>query len=162
MPTLAACIPFVSCVPSRNFPDEITHSDGSPVQHKPSLLHKEHGIWFLVRHRHLERRLVSVRIERLADRINLLEAVLLQRAEQDALRHLQPVVEVDEVLVVFYVRAGLFGNGGQRAVEVVDAVDEVFSKLLDGEVAGCFLVALGAVLQIAEVGDGACEFVLYG
>lgn len=104
---------------------------------------------------------MSIRIERLSDRINLLETMFLQRVEQYALRHLQPVVEVDEVLVVFHVGAGLFGDGGQRAVEVVDAVDEVFGEFLDGEVTGCFLVALRAVLQITEVGDGACEFVLY-
>lgn len=104
---------------------------------------------------------MSIRVKRLADRIDLLEAVLLQRAEQDALRHLQPVVEVDEVLVGVGAGARLGGDGRERAVEVVDAVDEVFGEFLDGEVAGGFFVAFGAVLEVAEVGDGACEFVLY-
>lgn len=97
-----------------------------------------------------------VRIKLLAERIDFLEPVFLQRAEQDALGHFQPVVEVEEVLVG---AVGL-GDGRERPVEVVDAVDEVFGEFLDGEVARGFFVALCAVLQVAEVGDGAGEFVL--
>lgn len=102
---------------------------------------------------------MSVWIKLLAERIDFLESVFLQRAEQDARGHCQPVVEVDEVLVVGVGARG-FGDCGERSVEVVDAVDEVFGEFLDGEVACGFFVALGAVLQVAEVGDGAGEFVL--
>jgi hypothetical protein len=51
-------------------------------------------------------------------------------------------------------------DGGQGAVQVVDALDEVAGELLQREVFGGLNFALGAVLQVAEVGNGAEVFVL--
>jgi hypothetical protein len=54
----------------------------------------------------------------------------------------------------------LWRNSIQGAVEVVDGLDEVAGESLDGKVFGRGDFALGAVLQVAEVGDGAEVFVL--
>ena len=53
-------------------------------------------------------------------------------------------------------------GGGEGAVEVVDAFDEVGGEAGDGEGAGAVDVAFGAVLKVAEVGYGAKVFVLEG
>lgn len=45
-------------------------------------------------------------------------------------------------------------------LEGVDAGDEVLGEFLQGEVARCLDFALGAVLQVAVVCDGAEVFVL--
>lgn len=91
--------------------------------------------------------------------------MLLQRLHHDPLRHLQPIVKVLQILDLvaeFRVRDGEFlgRDGEQGAVEVVDAVDEVFGEAGDGEVAGGADVAFGPLLEVAEVGDGAEVFVL--
>lgn len=64
----------------------------------------------------------------------------------------------DEVGVV----GGEFGgvDGGQRAVEVVDGLDEVAGKALERKVLGGLDFALGALLEVAVVGDGAQVLVL--
>lgn len=67
-------------------------------------------------------------------------------------------MEGDEVLVV--TRELLDGDGGQGAVEVVDTVDQILCELLDGEVTGALDLTRRAVLEVAEVGDGAETFVL--
>lgn len=90
-------------------------------------------------------------------------------------------MEVDEVLIIISSNGWLFirrldgvgvgvGLGGrgqgvcwhgfEGAVEVVDGFDEVGGKALDGELARGFHVAFGALLQVAEAGDGAEVFVL--
>ena len=51
-------------------------------------------------------------------------------------------------------------DGGQRAVEVVDRLDEVAGEALQREVFGGLDLALCALLQVAVVGDGAEVFVL--
>lgn len=86
--------------------------------------------------------------------------MLGERLEQDALGHLEAVVEVDEVLVDGGVEL-VGGHGGEGAVEVIDALDEVLGELLDGKVAGRLDLARGAVLEVAEVGDGAQALVLF-
>jgi hypothetical protein len=93
--------------------------------------------------------------------------MLLQRLHHYPLRHLQPIVQILQILNLvadFRFRDGEFlgGDGEEGAVEVVDAVDEVFGEAGDGEVAGGADVAFGAVLEVAEVGDGAEVFVLRG
>ena len=57
---------------------------------------------------------------------------------------------------------GLGGDVCEGAVEVVDGLEEVLCELLDGEVGGGFLVAGGAVLEGAELGDCADVLVLFG
>lgn len=91
--------------------------------------------------------------------------MLLQRLHHYPLRHLQPIVQILQILDLvadFRFRDGEFlgGDGEEGAVEIVDAVDEVFGEAGDGEVAGGADVAFGAVLEVAEVGDGAEVFVL--
>lgn len=54
----------------------------------------------------------------------------------------------------------LCGHDGERAVEVVNAVDEVFGEALKGEVFGGLDFALCALLKVAEVGYGAEVLVL--
>jgi len=51
-------------------------------------------------------------------------------------------------------------HDGERAVKVINAVDEVFGEALKGEVFGGLDFALGALLKVAEVGYGAEVFVL--
>lgn len=103
---------------------------------------------------------MSVGVEHLANRVDLLQSMLLQRAQQNALYHLQPIVEIHELLLVLGVSSALFGNSREGTVEVVDAVNKVFGELLNSVVLGSLLVTLGAVLEVTEVGDGAGEFIL--
>lgn len=121
----------------------------------------ENGAILLIRLGRHENRLMGIGIELLKlDRgIEALEAVLLQRAHQDGLGHLDAVVQGDEVVVA---GKALAGDGRQGAVEVVDAIDQVRGELLQGEVLGCLDLALGALLEVAEVGNGAEIFVLGG
>lgn len=89
--------------------------------------------------------------------------MLLQRLHQDRLGHLQALVQALELLAaavaivaaVCSSRERVGGYGQEGAVEVVDAFDKVAGKSRDGEVPRGLHVALGAVLQVAEVGDGA-------
>ena len=100
-------------------------------------------------------------VELVANGVEALEAVLGESGHEDGLGHLETLVEVDKVLGGFRLLGELLGrDGGQGAVEVVDAVNEVLCELLDGKVACSLDFALSAVLEIAEVGDGAEAFVL--
>lgn len=144
----------------------------APIQHKPLLLRMKHNAIFLVRLRRHKHRLMLIRIELLEPlrRVHALESVLLERRHQYRFRHLEAVVQGYEVVVVGGVVGGggggalqFFGrHGGQGAVEVVDAVNEVFGEALQGEVFGGLDFAFCAFLQVAEVGDGAEVFVLAG
>lgn len=119
----------------------------------------EDGVVLLVRLRCHEGGLVLVGVELLALGLDALEAVLLERLHEDCLRHLNALVQVHEILVL--ARGELLGgHRGQGAVEVVHAVNEVLCEFLDGEVSGALDLALRAVLEVAEVGDGAKAFVL--
>jgi hypothetical protein len=105
--------------------------------------------------------LVGVELDAIG--LQSLQAVLGQCLNKDVLSHLETLVEVGELLEILAFVLSLellWGDGGQGAVEVVDAVDEVLCELLDGEVAGGFDLTCCAVLEVAEVGDGAKAFVL--
>ena len=102
--------------------------------------------------------LVGVELLALDGRVESLHAVPLEGLHEHGLGHLETVVEVVEVLV-----AGLellSGNIGERAVEVVDAVHQVFGEALDGKVLCGLHFALGLVLEVTEVGDAVLELVL--
>jgi hypothetical protein len=107
----------------------------------------------LVRLRCLEHSLVDIGVEFLerGAGVEALQAVLLERVHEDVVRHLEAVVERDEVGVLR--RELLGGDGGEGAVEVVDALDEVAGEALQGEVFGGLDFALGALLEVAVVGD---------
>lgn len=138
-----------------------THPYRPSIEHETRLLHMEHSVGFLIGHGNLERSLVLVGVKDLSDGIHLLQPVFLEGIQQDLLGHLQSVVKVDQILIVRRVGARTLGNRFQRTVEVVDRLDQVLGKLLDRKVLGRLLLALGAVLQVAEVGDGTREFVLH-
>lgn len=124
----------------------------------------EDGVVVLVGLRSHECSLVLVGVELVTVRIEALETVLGKGLHEDGLGHLEALVEVGEVLEVLGLVGGielLDGDGGERAVEVVDAVDEVLGEALDGEVARGLDLALGAVLEVAEVGDGSETLVLH-
>lgn len=107
--------------------------------------------------------LVQVSIELLGLAVDLLggiealEAVLLEGGEEDMLGHVETSDEIEEVLVLFGLSSGelLRGHGQQRAVEVVDAVEEVLGETLDSELAGGVHVALVALNKVAGFGDRA-------
>jgi hypothetical protein len=111
---------------------------------------------------------VQVRVELLGLAIDLLggvkalETVLLQGVQEDVLGHLETGDELKEVLVLVGLGSGelIRGHGQQRAVKVVNAVKEVLGETLDGEVTGTVHVTLSALLEVAEVGDGAKVLVL--
>lgn len=110
-----------------------------------------------------EQGLVLVGVELFPDRIKSLQAVLLESVHEDVLGHLQTLVQVGQVLQLF----GLFfnlelvlGNHGQRAVQVVDAINQVLGEALDRKLACVLDFALGAVLKVTEVGNGTEAFIL--
>lgn len=133
------------------------------VELEALLLGVEDGVVLLVRLRRHESGLVLVGVELLAGGVEPLEAVLLEGVEEDGLGHLEALVQVGQVLVLVR-RPGrlelVLGHHGERPVQVVHAVDEVLGEALDGELARVLDLALGAVLEVAEVGDGAEAFVL--
>lgn len=91
--------------------------------------------------------------------------MLGKRLDEDAFGHLETLVEVSElleVLVLLFSLELVRRDGGEGAVKVVDAVDEVLGELLNGKVTGGFDLTCGAVLKVAEVGDGAEAFILRG
>lgn len=90
--------------------------------------------------------------------VEALETVLLQCVDQDAVGHLDALVQGSQVLVISLELLG--GDGGEGAVEVVDRLDEVAGEALDGEVLGGLGLARCALLQVAEVGDRAEVLVL--
>lgn len=138
-------------------------TQNAAIELEPLLLDEEDGVVLLVGLGRHEGGLVLVGVELGALGLEALEAVLGERLDEDALGHLEALVEVSQVLEVLALVLGLElldGHGGEGAVEVVDAVDEVLCELLDGEVAGGLDLAGGALLEVAEVGDGAEAFVL--
>lgn len=88
--------------------------------------------------------------------------MLFQRLHQYRIRHLQAFVKIHQLLVAIGASNFLGRDGVERAVEVVDALDEVRGETGDGEGFGGVDVAFGALLEVAEVGDGAEVFVLEG
>lgn len=101
---------------------------------------------------------VGVELLALDGWVESLHAVPLECLHEDGLGHCETVVQVVEVLVASLELFG--GDVGKSAVEVVNAVHEVLSETLDGEVLCCLHLALGLILKVAEVGDAVLEFVL--
>lgn len=107
--------------------------------------------------------LLSLAVDLLA-RVETLQTVLLEGVQEDVLSHFETSNEVKQVLV----RLGLgsfeffLGNGEQSTVKVVNALQKILGKALDGEVASILLVAPGTFLEVAEFGNGAKIFVLEG
>lgn len=138
-------------------------TEDATVELEALLLDKEYGVVLLVGLGRHEGSLVLVGVELFARGLEALQAVLGEGLDEDVLGHLEALVQVDELLDVVVLVGGvelLGGDVGQGAVEVVHAVDEVLGELLDGKVAGRLDLALGAVLEVAEVGDGAHALVL--
>lgn len=103
--------------------------------------------------------LVGIEFLALDAGVESLHAVPLEGLHEDGLGHHQTVVEVVQILVASLEL--LSRDIGKGAVEVVDAVHEVFGEALNGEVLGSLHLALGLVLKVAEVGDAVFQFVLY-
>ncbi|KAH6610174.1 hypothetical protein Trco_000194 [Trichoderma cornu-damae] len=131
-------------------------SKNAAVELEALLLDEEDGVVFLVGLGGHEGGLVLVGVELGALGLQSLQAVLGKRLDEDALRHLEALVEVGEVLELLALLLDLelvCGDGGQGAVQVVDTVDEVLGELLDGKVAGGFDLTCGAVLEVAELSN---------
>lgn len=138
-------------------------TQNTAVELEALLLDEEDGVVLLAGLGGHEGSLMLVGVELDAVRLQSLQAVLGQCLDEDVLGHLEALVEVGELLEILALDLGLelvCGDGGQGAVEVVDAVDEVLGELLDGKVAGGLDLTCCAVLEVAEVGDGAKAFVL--
>lgn len=93
---------------------------------------------------------VGVKLLHLLAWVEALEAVLLQCVEEDGVGHLNAVVQRNQVGVIRLELLG--GHGAEGAVQVVDGLDEVAGEALDGEVLCRLGFALGAFLEVAEVG----------
>lgn len=130
------------------------------VQVEALLLGEEDGAFLLAWLRGHEHSLVDVGIELLASfrGVESLKAVLLQCVDQDAVGHLDTLVQRGQILVIAFEL--LRGNGGEGAVEVIDRLNEVAGEALDGEVLGGLGLTRCALLEVAEVGDGAEVLVL--
>lgn len=130
------------------------------IQLEALLLGMEAASIFLIRLGRLEDRLMHIRVEflsRLAG-VESLESMLLQRVDQDAVCHLDSIMQCDEVAVI---GLELFGSdGAEGAIQIVDRLDEVSREALDSKIFCGLGFALCAFLEVAEVGDGAEVFVL--
>ena len=138
-------------------------AEDAAVELEALLLDVEDGVVLLVGHGGHEGGLVLVGVEDLTLGVDALETVLLEGLEEDVLGHLEALVEVDKVLEVLGLLLGLellLGNDAQGTVEVIDRFNEVLGELLDGEVLGLLDLAGGALLEVAEVGDGAEALIL--
>ena len=95
--------------------------------------------------------------------IESFQSMLLQRAHKDVFRHPETGVQVLQVPVcrIFRWLDSISRYALKRAIEVVDTRDQIVREALDGEIPSRFDVALGSVLEVAEVGDRAEIFVLY-
>lgn len=126
---------------------------GAAVQEEAFLLGEEDRAVLLSWLGSHENSLMDIGVELLAGLggIEALEAVLLQRVDEDAISHLDALVQGDQILVVALELLG--GNGGEGAVEVVDRLDEIAGEALDGKVLGGLCLARCALLEVAEVGD---------
>lgn len=87
--------------------------------------------------------------------VEALEAVLLKGAQHDALGHLETLDELVQRLVLLGLgsRKLVLGHSQERAVEVVDAVQEILGETLDGELASSVHVTLVALDLVAGLGD---------
>jgi hypothetical protein len=88
------------------------------------------------------------------------QSMLLQRVDEDGIGHFDAVVEGNEISIVRLEL--LLRDSAEGAVEVVDRLYKVAGEALNGKVFCTLDFALGALLEVAEVGDGAKVFVLPG
>jgi hypothetical protein len=118
----------------------------------------------LVGLRRLEYGLMHIRVKLLSRLtwVESLEAMFLERVDQDAVGHFDAVVQGNQVCIAIGRVQFLGRYGAEGAVQVVDGLDEVAGEALNGKVLCSLDFALGAFLQVAEVGDGAEVFVLSG
>lgn len=136
-------------------------AEDAAVELEALLLDKEDEVVVLVGLGSHKGGFVLVGVELFAGGVDALEAVLGEGRHENVLGHLEAVVQVGEVLGLLGLVGEFLGrDGGESAVEVVNALDEVLGELLDGKVARRLDLALGAVLEVAEVGNGAKAFVL--
>jgi hypothetical protein len=138
-------------------------AEGAAVELEALLLDHEDGAVLLVGHGGHKGGFMLVGVELFALGVDALEAVLGEGLDELGLGHLEALVQVGEVLQVLRLLGGvelLGGDAGEGVVEDVDALDEVLGEALDGKVAGRLDLALSAVLQVAEVGDGAEALIL--
>lgn len=131
----------------------MTYPNDSAIEQEASTLSKEANAILLVGHGGLEDGLMDVGIKLLVlgAGVNALKTVLLESVDEDSVGHLEAIIQGNKVLVL--VDQLLFGNGGQGAVEVVNRLDQVASKALDGEILSGLDLALSALLQVVEVSD---------
>jgi hypothetical protein len=101
-----------------------------------------------------ENRLVNVGVELLASLagVESLQTVLLQCVDQDAISHLDAVVQSNQIGVSVWLEL-VSWHGAKSTVEVVDGFYEVAGEALDGEVFRGLCFAGCAFLEVAEVGD---------
>lgn len=94
--------------------------------------------------------------------VEALQTVSLKGVHEDVLGHLQASNEVEQVLVLLILGSGelLRGHGQQRAVKVINALEEVLGETLDSELAGAIHITLAALLLVAGIGNGSEVFVL--
>jgi hypothetical protein len=76
--------------------------------------------------------------------------MLFQRCHKNSLSHCQAGVQIHKILITVVELIGRYGS--KRAVQIVDAFDEVFGEALDGEVFGGLDFALGLFLKVAVFG----------
>lgn len=156
-------------MPPRIQIDNTTYPNDAAVQSETLALGVHHIAVLQFRRLGHESGLVEVGVELLGLALDLLtgvealQTVLLEGAQEDVLGHLEARDEFEEILVGLALDGFelVLGHGQQCAVEVVNALQEILGKALDGEVPGIVLVALGALLEVAEIGDGAEVFVLH-
>ena len=142
---------------------DFSGAQGTAVELKALLLNVEDRVVLLIWLRGHESRFVLVGVKFLADGVDAGEAVLGKGLHENRLRHLETLVEVGQLLevVVLLGDVKLFlRDSAEGAVEVIDGLDEILCEGLDGEFASRLDLALGAVLEIAEVGDGTKALVL--
>jgi hypothetical protein len=139
---------------------DLCGAEDAAVELEALLLGEEDDTVLLVGLGRLEDGLVDVGVELLGrlGGVEALEAVLLERVDEDRVGHLDALVEGAEVRVLALELLGR--DGAEGAVEVVDALDQVAGEALDGKVLCGLCLAGGALLQVAEVGDGAEVLVL--
>lgn len=94
---------------------------------------------------------VGIELLRRLRGIESLQAVLLERVDENGVSHLDAVVQGNQIGVVRLEL--LLGHGAEGAVKVVDRLDEIAGEALDGKVLCALDFALSALLEVAEVSN---------
>ena len=69
-------------------------------------------------------------------------------------------MQLDQIFVLF--GEFVLRNGNERAVQIIDAVEEIFGETLQCKVLGGLDFSFGLFLEVAVVGYGAFNAVLFG